>query len=202
MDRLTDRDGQHRPDVADFASVPVVGVHAAVLVEASREVDAVVAIDRRVGDAVVAGTPIARTWSASVTPLSEEDASVLQEQLREAMGMGFERTSEHDVAFGLRQVADVAVKALSPGINDPTTAVHALNHAAALLCDLVMRDMGAEGVSDEIGDVRVAVRQWSFAEMLDIAIAQPLIGPGWPGTRTGHRRGAPGLTARRSGPAR
>ncbi len=153
----------------------VVSVSAGALVEAAVEVDAVVTLDRRVGDAVVAGTPVARAWSAHVSPLSPEDAHTLQERLAEAVSAGYERTSEHDVAFGLRQLTDVALKALSPGINDPTTAVHALSHAAALLCDLVPRDLDAEVVCDDAGCVRVVVRQWSFSELLALATVQPLL---------------------------
>ena len=58
------------------------------------------------------------------------------------MHTGFERTASQDVGYGLRQLTDVANKALSPGINDPTTAIHALGHISAFLCDLTDRDSG------------------------------------------------------------
>jgi uncharacterized membrane protein len=151
----------------------VVLVHADALCEAARDMDAVVVVDKRVGDALVAGTPVARAWSASGTPLSEMDTITLQERLDHALDTGFERTAQHDLAFGLRQLTDVAIKALSPGINDPTTAVHALNHSAAVLCDLMQRDLGAETLRDDRGRIRVALRQWSFPELLDLAVVQP-----------------------------
>ncbi|MFC7363398.1 DUF2254 domain-containing protein [Nocardioides astragali] len=153
----------------------VVAVRGEALWEAARAVDAVVVVDRRVGDAVVAHTPVARAWSVSGDVLSEEDVEGLQERLGRAVEIGYERTAQQDVAFGLRQLTDVAVKALSPGINDPTTAVHALNHSAALLCDLLRRDLGAATVRDDVGRVRVVLRQWSFRELLDLAVTQPRI---------------------------
>ena len=153
----------------------VVAVHADVLCAAARDVDAVVVVDKRVGDALVAGTPVARAWSASGDALSEEGATTLREQLEHAIATGFERTAQQDVAFGLRQLTDVALKALSPSTNDPTTAVHALNHSAALLGDLLHRDLGAEMVRDDQKTTRVYLRQWSFPELLDLAVDQPRI---------------------------
>ncbi len=153
----------------------VVGVDLEALCEVALEADAVVLVDRRVGDAVVQGTPVARAWSISGGPLSEDRLAGLQERLGQVLHTGFERTSRQDVAFGLRQLTDVATRALSPGINDPTTATHALNHSAALLCDLLQRDLGADVVRDKTGRVRAVVQQRSFAELLDLAVSQPRI---------------------------
>ncbi len=166
------RAAQVRPLLAPSSGF-IVGVRPDALSESAQDADAVVVVDRRVGDAIVVDTPVARAWSVSGTPLSETDADALQERLGEALGIRFERTAQQDVAFGLRQLTDVAVKALSPGINDPTTAVHALNHSAALLCALLQRDLGSETVRDDLGRIRVVARQWSFAELLDLAVAQP-----------------------------
>ena len=66
----------------------------------------------------------------------------LRERVARAISTGFEPTAAHDVGYGLRQLVDVTAKALSPGINDPTTAVHALGHTSALLCELAGRDLG------------------------------------------------------------
>lgn len=153
----------------------VVGIDPEALREAAAETGAVVLVDRPVGDALVEGTPVARAWSVAGGSLSDDDLAALQDRLAHALDTGFERTSQQDVAFGLRQLTDVAVKALSPGINDPTTAVHALNHAAALLCDLLQRDLGADVLRDDGGRPRVVVRQRSFADLLDLAVAQPRV---------------------------
>ena len=56
------------------------------------------------------------------------------------MAVGATRTMQQDVSYGLRQLADVALKALSPGINDPTTAQDAIFHSAAVLTELLHRD--------------------------------------------------------------
>ncbi len=158
------------------ASGFVVGLDAERLRDAVVAADAVVIVDKAVGDALVEGTPIARAWSVSRdTRLSDDSLTALQEGLSRAMETGFERTSRQDVAFGLRQLTDVGVKALSPGINDPTTAVHALNHSAVLLCDLLRRDLEPHVLDDDAGRPRLVLNQRPFAELLELAVAQPRI---------------------------
>ncbi len=55
------------------------------------------------------------------------------------MRIGFERTLEQDAAFGIRQLVDVACKALSPAVNDPYTAVQAVDHLSVIFCALLDR---------------------------------------------------------------
>ena len=76
----------------------------------------------RVGEHIVAGTTLAWIWRASPddpAPDPRDLARVLEAGVR----IGFERTLEQDAAFGIRQLVDVACKALSPAVNDPYTAV-------------------------------------------------------------------------------
>ena len=58
---------------------------------------------------------------------------------RAAVRIGFERTLEQDAAFGIRQLVDVACKALSPAVNDPYTAVQAVDHLSVIFCALAVR---------------------------------------------------------------
>jgi len=68
------------------------------------------------------------------------DSDDVERAVRSAVAMGATRTMQQDVSYGLRQLADVALKALSPGINDPTTAQDAIFHSAAVLTELLQRD--------------------------------------------------------------
>ncbi|MFF0311121.1 DUF2254 domain-containing protein [Streptosporangium sp. NPDC004379] len=144
------------------------------LLAAAVDAGAVVLLRHFPGDSVVAGIPI-----AAARPLDEgaaldpETVGALSGRVAEAVGTGYERTAAQDVAFGLRQIVDVALKALSPGINDPTTAVHALGHVAALVCDLARRDLGPRLLRDDSGRVRVVLRRPGFPMLLDLAITQP-----------------------------
>jgi uncharacterized membrane protein len=143
------------------------------LLAAAVRADAVVRLDRVPGESVVAGTPVATVWATDGRPPGGDADEVLAGQVADAVRTGFERTSTQDVAFGLRQLVDVAVKSLSPGINDPTTAVHALSHTSALLCEAAGRDLGPRLLRDEAGRIRVVLRRPDFAALLDLAVSQP-----------------------------
>ncbi len=144
------------------------------LLSAAVDNGAVVFVNRQPGESVVTGTPIAHAWPREGRgPLPDREREALTEGLRRAVTTGFERTAAQDVAFGLRQLVDVVVKALSPGVNDPTTAVHGLGHVAVLMCELAGRDLGPRLVCDDDGHVRVVLRRPGFAELLELAMAQP-----------------------------
>jgi uncharacterized membrane protein len=148
-----------------------VDVDEPALLAAATAADAVVLLHAVPGSSVVAGTPVGAAWSRPGGPLP--GAQDLQGQVAAAVVTGHERTAAHDVAFGLRQLVDVAVKALSPGINDPTTAVHALGHCSALLCELAGRDLGPRLLHDADGAVRVVLLRPSLADLLELAVGQP-----------------------------
>ncbi|HUG86946.1 MAG TPA: DUF2254 family protein [Euzebya sp.] len=81
---------------------------------------------------------IAGTVMCTIAP-PPEDAEHTDQQVRATAGIESTRTMQQDVSYGLRQLVDVALKALSPGINDPTTAQDAIFHAAAVLLELLRR---------------------------------------------------------------
>jgi uncharacterized membrane protein len=90
----------------------------------------------RPGDYVFPGAPI-----AVVKPLSEDGVEEIQEAIRSTTGLGGERTSTADLEYTIRQLVEVAVRALSPGINDPLTAISVLDRLGASLCDMVGRHL-------------------------------------------------------------
>jgi uncharacterized membrane protein len=84
-----------------------------------------------VGEHVVAGTVIGWVWAPSPAdppPPAEPFEAALDADVR----IGFERTIEQDIAFGVRQQIDIGRKALSAAINDPYTAVQAIDHLAVI----------------------------------------------------------------------
>ncbi len=146
--------------------------HPAQRVSAAIQADACLVIDCYPGSSVVEGVPIGKAWSAR-TAFDDEAVERLRRAVGRAIRTGYERTAAQDVGYGLRQLSDVANKALSPGINDPTTAIHALGHISALLCQLAARDLGPVLLRDDDDRVRAALRRPSFAHLLDLAITQP-----------------------------
>ena len=133
--------------------------------------DLILAVVPKVGERVVEGCPLVRAFSRGEKD-SPPDAAAVAEEVNEAIEIDFERTMQQDVDYGLRQLVDVAVKALSPGVNDPTTAVHAIGHLASILCVLVRRDLSAIIRTDDEGVVRVVVGTRRLQDYLHLACAQ------------------------------
>lgn len=143
------------------------------LLRAVVEADAIVQIERRPGTSLVRGTPLGHSWPAGGSAIPEEDQHRLDVRVAAAVVAGRERTAAQDVTYGLRQLTDVAIKALSPGINDPTTAEHALGHISSLLCELTTYQLGPKLLRDEQDRVRVVLDRPGFADLLEGALAQP-----------------------------
>ncbi|WP_395638082.1 DUF2254 domain-containing protein [Pseudolysinimonas sp.] len=145
------------------------------LVDLAVEHDLVIEEVRAVGTNVVAGTPLAFWWFRD--PLrrggvADAEARDLARAITLAFGIAYERTPTQDIGFGLRQLLDIATRAVSPGINDPTTAVHALGHVAAVLSDLARLPEQAPVLVDDDGITRLLVQRHEFAALLETGIAQ------------------------------
>ena len=83
-----------------------------------------------------------------------------------------ERTIEQDPAFAIRIVVDTAIRALSPAINDPTTAVHGLDVLELLVRELSGRDLEASLARDATGEIRLVWRSPSWEDVLDLAFGE------------------------------
>ena len=91
-------------------------------------------VDTYPGRYAVRGTPIC------VLSAVPDDVEATERNIRASLSTGDTRTMQQDVTYGLRQLTDVALKALSPGINDPTTAQDAIFHSASVVAALLQRD--------------------------------------------------------------
>ena len=148
--------GQDAPDVPGWA-VPVTSPRSGyvravrpgrLLAQAGRGV--CLRLRPRVGEHVVAGTTLAWIWAASPSdpaPDPRAFAPVLDAGVR----IGFERTLEQDAALGIRQLVDIACKALSPAVNDPYTAVQAVDHLSVIFCALATRPLGNHIIRGDAG---------------------------------------------------
>ncbi|MDX2089066.1 MAG: DUF2254 domain-containing protein [Kofleriaceae bacterium] len=118
------------------------------------------------GSFVARGNVLARI---AVRDAVERDALV--RQCRRAFDLGPHRTMQQDVAFGFRQLVDIALKAISPAVNDPTTACTCLDHLGSLLADVAHHHPGPRVLAD--GDVpRVVIPQRTFTELAKLAFNQ------------------------------
>ncbi|MHA7241632.1 DUF2254 domain-containing protein [Paeniglutamicibacter antarcticus] len=141
---------------------------------AALEAGAFVVFDSTPGDSLVRGVPFARARYSTGGELGDEAFDALCDAVSECIITGFERTSVQDATLGLQQLLDIACKALSPGINDGTTAVHAIGHVSALLCGLAERPTGPYLVRDKTETARVLVLRPGLEDMLELAMRQLL----------------------------
>lgn len=132
-------------------------VNKAALLELAREHRTVVRMDRAIGEFVVEHTPLA-SLALDVPP-----SKVITAELRAAYTVDRFRTVYQDCAFGIRQLVDMALRALSPGVNDTTTAVMAVDYLTAILARLAAREIPATHRYDE-GELRVIAAEQTFAE--------------------------------------
>ncbi|MDZ8171489.1 DUF2254 domain-containing protein [Microbacterium xanthum] len=147
------------------------GVDRAGLVETAREHGIVVRELRPVGASVIAGTPLARWWHPGEPGGPGRTDERIAHDIAGCFSTAYERTPAQDVGFGLRQLTDVACRALSPGVNDPTTAIHALSHISALLCDLAGRPQRPAAYASTDGVARLIPVGDDFAELVDVALS-------------------------------
>lgn len=141
------------------------------LIECAERNGVVIEETKRVGDNIVAGTPIAKWWPAddAESPLEREE---LAASIRGAYAIGYERTAAQDIDYGIQQIVDIGVRALSPGVNDPTTAIHALGHLSALITAAVALPRVPAGLVDGDGLLRVITASRGPADIVHDALSQ------------------------------
>lgn len=134
------------------------------LVELAVRHDAVIELIPQVGDFVAAGGPLFRVRAGTGGPP--------ERALRDSVALGLERTLEQDPAFAFRIVVDVACKALSPAVNDPTTAVLAIDCVHELLSAVGVRRLDEGRVADGRGRLRLVYRTPQWPEFVQLAVTE------------------------------
>ncbi|KIG13512.1 hypothetical protein DB30_08024 [Enhygromyxa salina] len=129
------------------------------LLPAAERAGVVIRMHWIIGDYVLAGTPLASVWG-------KVDAE-LEDMIERACMRGSERSSPQDAEFGLDQITDIAVRALSPGVNDPATAATAIDALTYLLRKYLVHEVATPYRCDLHGQLRLVLPGWSFGEMIE-----------------------------------
>jgi uncharacterized membrane protein len=124
-----------------------------------------VRMECRIGEFVIEDTPL-----ASVSEARDADPDAIR-QINAAYTVDRQRTVDQDAAYGIRQLVDVALKGLSPSINDTTTAVMCVDYLTAILARLAHRQLETPG-RGEAGEVQVIVRRPIYADFVAEAFDQ------------------------------
>ena len=145
----------------DGRSEVILAVDVASLVAEAQRRAGVIELVPRVGDFFASGEVLFRLYGGAVR--------VADRKLEAAVAFGPERTLEQDPMFAFRILVDIGLKALSPAINDPTTAVLAIDQVHRLLRVVGRRRLRGEAVCDAQGDVRLIVRTPDWEDFVHIA---------------------------------
>ena len=135
------------------------------LLRLARECNVVIRMELGIGEFVVEGAPLV-SIAAETTPRDET-----ARELNRAYSINRHRTTAQDVGFGIRQIVDIALKGLSRGINDTTTAVICVDYLTAIMARLAPRQIETPFRIDQ-GQLRVIARGPTFRSLLDEAFDQ------------------------------
>jgi uncharacterized membrane protein len=142
----------------------VLAFDVAGLVDLARRADCLIEFVPQVGDFVTTGDPLFRVFRGG--------ESITDGQLDQSVAVGAERTMQQDPEFAFRIIVDIAAKALSPAINDPTTAVLALDQIHRLLRTVAKRQLDTGRVHDAAGQLRLAYRTPDWEDFVSLAVTE------------------------------
>lgn len=163
-----DRDELPPPTRVIRASRPglLTEVNEKALAKQAARAGCVLVLEHRMGDYVPEGAPLFTVHGEA------HDVERLVAKACKNMGLGAERTPEQDLAFGFRQLVDIADRALSQSTNDPTTASRSLDALHSLLRQFSMRTQASDAVYGPDGEVRLVIPRYGFTDMLDMTVGE------------------------------
>ncbi len=164
------------PPVPDGEPVTVVArrdgylqlVDAQLLARSLRDIGYLVRVRPTVGEWVSRGTTLAWAWVDGSDARAHPDD--LADIVHRGLHLGADRTESSDLTFGIRQLQDIALRALSTGVNDPSTASIVITQLSSILVVMADEPLGADLLTDDDGQVRVAVPRPAFAAYLDLVV--------------------------------
>jgi uncharacterized membrane protein len=121
---------------------------------------------RRVGHFIPAGVPLLTVYKGD--RLTPEGSAAL----RGAFDLGPFRTLQQDVEFGVLQIVDIALRAISPAVNDPSTAISCIDQLSRILIRFASREPPESSLYDPPGVFRVSIAWINFEKLLDSAFEQ------------------------------
>ena len=137
------------------------------LLSVAVEHDVVINLIHPIGHHIVESRPVAYAWNPDpgALPVGVEH---LADDIRAAILMAPERYEDRDVGFGIRQLVDIAVRSVSPSVNDPYTSVMTIQPLSALMVEMAHRDLSDHMLHDTQGNLRVTEPVTSFADHLSL----------------------------------
>ncbi|MDP5338814.1 MAG: DUF2254 domain-containing protein [Nodularia sp. (in: cyanobacteria)] len=136
------------------------------LMDIARKYNLLIHVKSRPGNFVIKDSELVMVWP------SERVNRKLSHRLQKTFILGKERTEQQDVEFPLQQLVEIALRAISPGINDPFTAIRCIDRLSAGLCHLVQRQFPSPYRYDDHNQLRVIAKSVTFEGIVDQAFNQ------------------------------
>ncbi|HBK16000.1 MAG TPA: hypothetical protein DDZ54_10355 [Erythrobacter sp.] len=145
-------------------------INPRLLLRYAQKEDLVIEYTYLLGDQAVMDTALAWVWTRDPDREQPDPTGDLRKRVIRSLQLGHERSVQADVAFGLTQLVDIALRAVSSAINDPTTARASIRSAEIVLVQLSKHRLGDRLIKDDDGIVRIAVPRRSFGDYLDMVV--------------------------------
>lgn len=136
------------------------------LMEIAKSNDLILRLQYRPGNFVVQGNDLVMVYPGKL--VNEK----LTEKINETFILGSQPTDQQDIEFAINQLVEIAVRALSPGINDPFTAIRCIDQLSVALSHLAQRQLPSPYRYDHDNNLRVIANQVTFAGLTDAAFNQ------------------------------
>jgi uncharacterized membrane protein len=134
------------------------------LLKLAQQADCVIELVPQVGDFIATDDPLFRIYAGG--------QAISEDSLRQSVAVGPERTLEQDPAFAFRVIVDIGAKALSPAINDPTTAVLAIDQIHHLLRQVGSRQLDTGRECDASGKLRLVYQTPDWEDFVRLAVTE------------------------------
>lgn len=134
------------------------------LLQFALEHDLVIELKHKPGHFVVEGDTLARVWG------SDSQNESVESRIRNAVLLADQRTALQDIEFTIDQLTEIAARALSPGINDPYTALICIDHLGRGLVHLARVEMPSPYRQGSDAEVRLITYPLTFADVVDAAL--------------------------------
>ena len=142
----------------------IVAANLGDLIRLAEQSSGVIELVPQVGDFIATDEPLFRLYDGA--------SSIDERELRSIVAFGRERTLEQDPTFAFRIIVDIALKALSPAINDPTTAVIAIDQLHRLLRSAGRRNLRTDELLGQSGELRVVFRTPNWEDFVHLACTE------------------------------
>ncbi|WP_442948082.1 DUF2254 domain-containing protein [Nostoc sp.] len=136
------------------------------LMKIAKSKDLVLHLKQRPGKFIVRGSKLVRVFPF------ERGNQKLTKQINQAFILGRERTAFQDVEFSIKQLVEIAIRAISPAVNDPFTAIRCIDQLSVALCRLTQGEFPSPYCYDDNNQLRLIADQVTFAGLVDDAFHQ------------------------------